>query len=360
MHTFEIKCSISSSMFQYLLNLPCLVKVSNRVYRTNYYLKKGITQIEIRVYRYTSKITGDTVENYYLLLRCNAGMIMGEDPVLALDMNNYTKDEIIERLQKRIYEINELRFLNIHKCDMVCWKADRVDIAKDIMCIDINPTLEILMCNLSFPYNHYNMKPIKIKKDKYQFMTESCYFRNKSRTINFYIKLAERNNNNKIIDDDTLDKIENMIRIEIQINRKGIYNLNRNKQDKRSLENFLDNNFCYSYLEKEILSIFGAEKYVNMSTAKKLIDQSTYSTYDKNVLLSIIQMIHKYNGLYELEKAIADVNTFTPTEYGNLRKFRNKWLQKIRLLGINPVTIPDRFGTTELPSLYELLNKKTN
>ena len=66
-------------------------------------------------------------------------------------------------------------------------------------------------------------------------------------------------------------------------------------------------------------------------------------------------MIHRYGGLYELEKAIADVNTFTPTEYGNLRQFREKWLRKIRLLGINPVTIPDHFGVTELPSIYTLL-----
>lgn len=318
-------------------------------------MKKGITQIEIRIYRYTSKTTGDTIEQYYLLLRCNAGMIMGESPVLALDMNKYTKDEIIERLQKRIYEINELRFLNIHKCDMVCWKTDRVDITKDIVCKDIKPTLEIIMCNLSFPYKHCNMKPVKIKKDRYLLMTESCYFRSKSRTVNIYFKLVEINNNHKIIDEDILEKIEHMIRIEVQINKKGIYNLNRNKQDKRSLENFLDNNFCYSYLEKEILSIFGAEKYVNTATAKKLIDQSRYSTYDKTVLFSVIQMIHRYGGLYELEKAIADVNTFTPTEYGNLRQFREKWLRKIRLLGINPVTIPDHFGVTELPSIYTLL-----
>lgn len=355
MHTFEIECSISCSMFQQLMKLPCLIKVSNRVYRTNYYMKKGITQIELRIYRYISKATGDTIEQYYLLLRCNTGIIMGENPVLALDMNKYTKDEIIERLRKRIYEINELRFLNIHKCDMVCWKTDRVDISKDIVCTNINPTLAIIMCNLSFPYKHYNMKPVKIKKDRYLLMTESCYFRSKSRTVNIYFKLVEINNNHKIIDEDTLEKIEHMIRIEIQINKKGIYNLNRNKQDKRSLENFLDNNFCHSYLEKEILSIFGAEEYVNTATAKKLIDQSRYSTYDKTVLFSVIQMIHRYGGLYELEKAIADVNTFTPTEYGNLRQFRDKWLRKIRLLGINPVTIPDHFGVTELPSIYTLL-----
>lgn len=123
------------------------------------------------------------------------------------------------------------------------------------------------------------------------------------------------------------------------------------------MENFLDGDFCYSYLEKEILSIFGAEKYVNTATAINLIQQSKYKDYEKTVLISIIKMIHKYNGLYELEKAVSDVNTFTPIEYGNIRNFKDK-LKKIRALGINPVTIPDRFGTKELPSIYELLKSR--
>ena len=72
--------------------------------------EKRITQIEIRIYQYTSKTTGDTIEQYYLLLRCNAGMIMGESPVLALDMNKYTKDEIIERLQKGYMKSMNLDF----------------------------------------------------------------------------------------------------------------------------------------------------------------------------------------------------------------------------------------------------------
>lgn len=333
-----------------------LVKVSNRIYRSNYYAKKGIMQIELRVYGYTQKSTGELREKYYLVLRCNAGAIMGENPVLALDMNNYTKEEINERLQKRIYEISELRFLKIHEC-MTIWKTNRVDITKDIVCSNISPILEIIMCNLSFPYNYRKMKPVKIKKNKYQLMSESCYFRSKSRTINIYFKLVEINNNQKIIDKNTLDKIENMIRIEIQIGKKGIYNLNRNELEKRSLEKFLDADFCYAYLEKEMVSIFGAEKYVKTSTAVNLIQNSIYSAYDKAVLLSIIDMIHKFNGLYELEKAIADANIYTPIEYGNLRKFREKWLRKIRKLGINPATIPDRFGIMELPSIYQLLKR---
>lgn len=358
MHTFEITFQIDYSMFLQLMKLPSIKKASNRVYRTNCYLKKGITQIELRIYQYVPKNSGIMFEKYYLVLRCNAGVIMGENPILALDMNKYTKEEIVQKLQNKMYEIEELQFLNIHKYDMVMWKTNRIDIAKDIFDSCIDPTLAIILCNLSFPYNHYQIKPVKIQKDKYLLMTESCYFRSKSRTINIYFKLVEINNNHKIIDENTLNLIEKMIRIEIQIEKKGITNLNRNKQDKRSLEQFLDGDFCYAYLEKEILSIFGAEKYVNTTIAINLIQHSAYSNYDKTILSSILRMIHKYNGLYELEKAVADVNIFTPPEYGNLRQFREKWLRKIRELGINPATIPDSFGIDEMPSIYELLQKR--
>lgn len=357
MHTFEISCYISTSMYQQLLSLPCLIRVSDRVCRTNYYSKKGITQIELRSYAYPQKYTGIMIEKYYLVLRCNAGVIMGENPLLALDMNQYSKDEIIKKLQKRMYEINELRFLNIHQCDTACWKTNRIDITKDIIFDDVNPTLAIIMCNLSFPYNYNKMEPVKINKGTYQLMSESCYFRSKSRTINIYYKLMEINNNHKVIDEDTLDKISNMIRIEIQVKKKGIYNLNRNEQNKRSLERFLDADFCYSYLEKEMLSIFGAEKYVTTSTAINLIQQSTYNRYDKAVLSSIIHMIHTYQGLYNLEEAIANTQNYTPLEYGSLRTFREKWLHKIRTLGINPVTIPNTFGIQEFPSIAELLTR---
>lgn len=358
MHTFEITFPIDYSMFLQLMKLPSIKKASSRVYRTNYYSKKGITQIELRIYQYVPKNSGIMLEKYYLVLRCNAGVIMGENPILALDMNKYTKEEIVSKLQNIMYEIDVLRFFNIHKYDMIIWKTNRIDIAKDIFDSSIDPTLAIILCNLSFPYNYYRMNPVKIEKDKYLLMTESCYFRSKSRTINIYFKLVELNNNHKIIDEDTLNLIEKMIRIEIQIEKKGITNLNRNKQEKRSLEQFLDGDFCYAYLEKEILSIFGAEKYVNTTIAINQIQRSAYSNYDKTVLSSILRMIHKYNGLYELEKAIADVNVFTPTEYGNLRQFREKWLKKIRALEISPVTIPDHFGIMEFPSIYQLLKNQ--
>lgn len=76
-------------------------------------------------------------------------------------------------------------------------------------------------------------------------------------------------------------------------------------------------------------------------------------------MLSIIDMIQRFKGLYELEKAIADNNIYTPSQYGNIRLFKERWLKKFKRLGIQPVVIPDSMGIDEIPSIYDLLIKES-
>ena len=128
---------------------------------------------------------------------------------------------------------------------------------------------------------------------------------------------------------------------------------------KRSIEPFLEKDFCHEYLKKEITAIFGIEKYVSRSKAVELINNSSYKPYDKAVMLSIVDMIQQFKGLYELEKAIADKKIYTPPQYGSIRAFKEKWLKKFKALGIQPVVIPDSMGIDEMPSIYNLLIKES-
>ena len=85
------------------------------------------------------------------------------------------------------------------------------------------------------------------------------------------------------------------------------------------------------------------------------IQNSPYKPFDKAVMESIIDTIPRYDGLYELEGAIADESINTPSQYGNLRTFKTKWLGKFKAIGIQPVVIPDDFGIDKMPSIYEIL-----
>lgn len=353
MHTFELSCRIFSSTYNYLhQNLPSLSRVSRYVERTNYYSAKGITQIELRTFEYIK--FGIPMKAYYLVLRCNPSIIMGDNSVFLLDMEKYTSSEILERLQKRLYEINEFRYVRIDKFSMSLFLTNRADIAQDIA-VD-EPQILVWLCNMSFPYKYRNMKRKPIQKDTEILYFESCCFCNGSREINIYSKWAAMNNTGKQILPEEEERIKHLVRIEMQIKKRGVYNMKL--PTKRSIKPFLEQDFCSERIEKEVRSIFGIQRYVSRSEAVKIIENSRYKPYDKAVMLSIIDMIQQFRGLYELEKAIDNEKIHTPPQYGNLRSFRERWLKKFRCLGIQPVVIPDNFGIAEMPRIYDCLKNK--
>lgn len=124
---------------------------------------------------------------------------------------------------------------------------------------------------------------------------------------------------------------------------------------KRSIRPFLEQSFCDTYVAREMKAIFGAEKFVSRSKAVELVSNSTFKPYDKQVMMSIMDTIQRFRGLYELEKTIADDNIHTPIQFGNLRTFKERWLKKFKQLGIQLVTIPDVFEIDEILSIYDLI-----
>lgn len=353
-HTFQSINNLSPSAYTYLHNnLPSLKKVSEYVERTNYYSAKGITQIELKVYRYKKQIE---LAKYYLELRYNLSVIMGDSKVFVIDSTKYTSTEIIQRIRKRLYEINEFRYIQLHKMPMFFFRTSRADIAEDVT-TSINPVVIVWLCNMSFPYKYRNMKRKSIKKDIDVLYFESCCFASGSREINIYYKWIAMKNTGKEMIEQEEEKIKHTVRFEVQIKKKGIEYLATKLPTKKSMQKFFEHNFCHDYLSKELRSIFCIQRYVSRSMAETIIRSSSYNSYQKEVMISVIDMIQHFKGLYELEKAIDDKNIYTPPQYGNLRSFRECWLKKIRSLGIQPVVIPDHFGIDEIPSMNELLGE---
>ncbi len=351
MHTFETICKISREQYWYLHhNLPSLKRVGKYVERTNYYSAKGITQIELKTFEYPD--SGIMRHEFYLVLRCNPSVIMGDSKILLVDLEKYTPAEILERLQKRMYEINEFRYIRLDKLPIAMFLARTVHVAVDIQ--HSFPQLIVWLCNMSFPYCYHKMHRTKINKPAKELYSESCCFQNKSRRINIYSKIVAMLNTGKEIGTGEFEIVSRIVRLEIQLEKQGIYNM---KLDTgRSLQPFLDKDFCHAYVEKEMKSIFGTERFVSRSKAIEIINNSTFKRFDKAVMLSIIDTVYRFEGLYQLEKAIADENIHTPRQYGNLRTFKRRWLKKFKQLGIQPVVISDNLGFDELPSIYELLS----
>lgn len=348
-HTFEICCWIPTRVYDYLnQNLPSLTQVSRYVKRTNYFSNKGIMQTELRTFEYEKG--GIILYRYYLILRCNLSIVMGGSRTLLLN-DEYSPDELLAGLQKRLYEINQFRYVQLDKLTTNIFQANRIDLAQDIL--TDNPELLIWLCNMSFPFNYRNMKQKVIHKPPEQLYHESCCFCNHSRGLNLYYKKSAMVNLGQGIRPEEQERIERLVRFEIQVEKRAVYNMKLST--RRSLKPFLEYQFCSDYALKEAYSIFGATPYMSRTKALEAIQNSPYKPFDKAVMESIIDTIPRYGGLYELEGAIADESINTPLQYGNLRTFKTKWLGKFKAIGIQPVVIPDDFGIEKMPSIYELL-----
>ena len=353
-HTLQSINNLSLSEYQYLHNnLPMLKEVSPYVERTNYYSAKGITQIELRKCEFFWG--GMWRRKYYLVLRYNPSIIMGESKVFLLDSGKYTTAEIVERIQKRMYEINEFRYIQLHKMPISIFRANRVDVAEDVTYIE--PKFLVWLCNMSMPYKYRQMKRKTIEKDLDILYFESCCFKSGSREINFYYKYVAIVNTGQNVSEADGQKARNTFRAEIQIEKRGISYLSQKLPTKKEIQPFLEEDFGHEYLLKEVRSMFGIERYVSRTKAVEIIHNSSFKPYIKAVMISILDMIQHYKGLYELEKAIDNEETYTPFQYGNLRTFRQRWLKKFKELGIQPVVIPDCFGIDEIPSIYELIER---
>lgn len=217
MHTFEVICRIKGNQYRYLHDhLPNLTQVNKYVERTNNYSAKGITQIELKTYEYPD--SGIMRHEHYLAFRCNPSVIMGDSKVLLIDLEKYYPADILKQLQKRLYEINEFRYIKLNEVPISLFLAKTVHIAVDVQ-YEI-PKLIVWLCNMSFPYSYHRMKRIKINKPVNTVYTESCYFRNKSRRVNIYYKLAAMLNTDREIDAKEFEEVKHIVRLEIQLEKR--------------------------------------------------------------------------------------------------------------------------------------------
>lgn len=214
------------------------------------------------------------------------------------------------------------------------WTINRIDYA-----VNINtPYVEEYIKLFQRGDKPTNFKELYCSKSKTRKQLDgSFYLFNDSVTINFYNKENERlsQNFNK-------DGAKDLLRLEIQCKKPKTNTLKaKNKFDSRHLEHYLSQEISYQQLEYYYNKTIGTGDYYKLSEAIRIVQESNYTSKTKEKLTEVLRAVSRYRSIWKAREE---------SQYNS--SCFNRYLKKIRVLGVNPVTIPSRWGVNMLKNTF--------
>ena len=103
----------------------------------------------------------------------------------------------------------------------------------------------------------------------------------------------------------------------------------KNEFDSSHLIHYLSQEISYQQLKYYYNKTIGAGDYYKLSEAIRIIQDSNYTSKTKGKLIEVLRAVSRHRSIWKArEKSQYNSSCF------------NRYLKQIRVLGINPVTIP--------------------
>lgn len=328
-HTLEITHRVlSSKHFNEIYKTLTLLgnskpkKVREGCYVTTELKEYGFTQIQL-----TSKKVSEKYKYNVMQIK----IILNPKNLIEANSLKLMKSYDIERVK---YIFND-KVKSIHPSLPIFeyWTVKRIDYAIDIVTKYVEEYI-ILFQRGDKPkvFSELYCNKSKVRKQR----EGSFYIFNKSVNVNFYNKENEQTKkgfNNY--------EIKNLLRLEVQCKNLKVNSI---KKKNRFKSNQLINYLSDEESKRQIYNYYGATigrgTYYKLSKAIELVNKSTYSNLFKKKLIKVLKLINKHRSIWKArEKKIYNEKSF------------NKYLELLRNLDINPVTLPIRWNIEKLPNI---------
>ncbi|WP_195970934.1 hypothetical protein [Clostridium thermobutyricum] len=165
----------------------------------------------------------------------------------------------------------------------------------------------------------------------------SLYLFNSSVNINFYDKYNERVKKNL-----NENAKRDILRLEIQCKKSKLYNIkNKSKFESLQVGEYLKKDISHKILSDYYFLVIGKGDYYKLKEAIEKIKNSNYSISTKEKLIKTLNLVNKHKSVWKArDKCEYSIASF------------NRYLQLIRGININPVTIPVRWEIDFLANIY--------
>lgn len=298
-------------------------RVKEGCYVTEALKEEGFTYI---------KLTSKKVDGRYKYNFMQMTIIMNPVKLIRRNKLEVIKMDLLEEVKKIFAEKVKKIHTSLPRLDY--WTINRIDYA-----VNINtPYVEEYIKLFQRGDKPTNFKELYCSKSKTRKQLDgSFYLFNDSVTINFYNKENERlsQNFNK-------DGAKDLLRLEIQCKKPKTNTLKaKNKFDSRHLEHYLSQEISYQQLEYYYNKTIGTGDYYKLSEAIRIVQESNYTSKTKEKLTEVLRAVSRYRSIWKAREE---------SQYNS--SCFNRYLKKIRVLGVNPVTIPSRWGVNMLKNTF--------
>lgn len=302
-------------------------RVKEGCYVTEALREEGFTRI---------KLTSKKINVKYKYNFMQIKITMNPLKLISRNKLEVIKTDLLEEV-KKIF-LGRIKKIHTSLPRLDYWTINRIDYA-----VNINtPYVEEYIKLFQRGDKPTNFKELYCSKSKTRKQLDgSFYLFNDSVTINFYNKENERlsQNFNK-------DGAKDLLRLEIQCKKPKTNTLKaKNKFDSRHLEHYLSQEISYQQLEYYYNKTIGTGDYYKLSEAIKMVQESNYTSKTKEKLIEVLRAVSRHRSIWKArEKSQYNVSCFS------------RYLKQIRALGINPVTIPERWAIDKLMGIIIYIN----
>ena len=304
-----------------------LRKVQEGCYVTEALKEEGFTYIQL----ISKKVDGRYKYNFMQMT-----IIMNPVKLIRRNKLEVIKMDLLEEVKKIFAE--KVKKIHTSLSRLEYWIVNRIDYA-----VNINtPYVEEYIKLFQRADKPRNFKELYCSKSKTRKQLEgSFYLFNDSVAINFYNKENERlsQNFNK-------DGAKDLLRLEIQCKKPKTNTLKeKNRFDSRHLEHYLSEQISHQQLEYYYNKTIGTGDYYKLSEAIKMVQKSNYTSKTKGKLIEVLRAVSRHRSIWRAREE---------SQYNS--SCFNRYLKQIRALGINPVTIPERWAIDKLMGIIIYIN----
>lgn len=311
----------------------------NKEHNTRFYKSKlGYETTVLRDYGFNrvilKKIKIDTRYKHDYL---NITIILNPIKLINKDNLEVIKEEDLELVYKGFKEVKNKIFIGLPSLEH--WDINRVDYAININTEHVKEYIKLFQ-RADKPSSFKEQYCTKAHRSKQ--LEGSFYLYNKSVTINFYDKedeLMKKNFNT--------DGAKNLLRLEVQCNKPKTNNIKyKNEFGTSHVKNYLRMDLSEEYINHYYDKTIGSGDYYKLSKAIQIIKDSNYTDTMKKRLIEVLQEVNLHRSIWKArEKSIYSKHSF------------NKYLNMIRALNVNPVTIPNSWEVNHLENVKNIIEK---